>query len=142
MVQTLRNHKFPGPLNILLVDDNLLNLRVSVLLLQSIGYEAHAVESGQEALEAFRTASYDVVFMDVRMPDMDGFETSRAIWREFKKENRPYIIAMTASAMPGDRERCLAAGMDAYVSKPVDIGTLTTALGKLPLAGQQLALSS
>jgi len=73
---------------------------------------------------------------------MDGFDTSRAIWRECDEENRPYIIAMTASAMSGDRERCLAAGMDAYISKPVDIGELHSTLAQVPLRKDPLTLNS
>jgi len=64
---------------------------------------------------------------------MDGFEASRAIWKEFDEESRPYIVAMTAQAMRGDRERCLAAGMDAYISKPVDIGEIRSTLMRVPI---------
>ena len=121
------------PLRILLAEDNLINRRVAMLLLNSIGYEVHAVENGQEALDALNTAPYDVVLMDVQMPGMDGFETSRAIWREFADDNRPYIIAMTAHALGGDRERCLAAGMDSYISKPIDVGELRKVLAEAPM---------
>ena len=120
------------PLRILLVEDNQINQTVAVALLAQIGYEAHVAENGLEALEALRTAPYDVVFMDVQMPVMDGFEASRAIWQEFDEETRPYIIAMTAQAMRGDRELCLAAGMDAYISKPVDIGEIRSMLMRVP----------
>jgi CheY-like chemotaxis protein len=118
-------------LRILLVEDNLINRMVAVALLTQIGYDVHVAENGLEALEALRAATYDVVFMDVQMPVMDGFEASRAIWQEFDG-NRPYIIAMTAQAMRGDRERCLAAGMDAYISKPVDIGEIRSKLAQIP----------
>jgi len=121
-----------NPLRILLVEDNQINQMVAVALLGQIGYEAHIAENGQEALEALRTAHYDVVFMDVQMPVMDGFEASRAIWKEFDADTRPYIIAMTAQAMQGDREQCLAAGMDAYISKPVDIGEIRSTLAQVP----------
>jgi signal transduction histidine kinase/CheY-like chemotaxis protein/streptogramin lyase len=128
-------------LHILLAEDNPINRRVAMLLLNSIGYEADAAENGIEALEALRTGTYDVVLMDIQMPGMDGFETSRAIWREFEENKRPYIIAMTAHAMWGDRERCLEAGMDAYVSKPVDIGELRSALAKVPVRKVKAALA-
>ena len=141
VVRLPRKEKPAVPLRILLAEDNLINRRVAKLLLKSIGYEAHAVENGLEALEALRAATYDVVLMDVQMPVMDGFEASRNIWREFSKENRPYIIAMTAHSMAGDRERCLAAGMDAYVSKPADIGELKSALAKVPVINMKSALS-
>ena len=140
--QPEKMHEPVQPLRILLVDDNLVNRLVAMHLLKSIGYDAYAAENGLEALEAVRTATYDVVLMDIQMPGMDGFDTSRAIWRECDEENRPYIIAMTASAMSGDRERCLAAGMDAYISKPVDIGELRSTLAQVPLAKDRLAVSS
>jgi signal transduction histidine kinase/ligand-binding sensor domain-containing protein/CheY-like chemotaxis protein len=131
--QVAKHVKPLRPLRILLVEDNQINQMVAVALLGQIGYEAHVAENGQEALEALRTAPYDVVFMDVQMPVMDGFEASRAIWQEFDEETRPYIIAMTAQAMRGDREQCLAAGMDAYISKPVDIGEIRSMLARVPL---------
>jgi len=141
-IKQTKRHKPVRPLSILVVDDNLINRRVAMLQLQNIGYEAHAAESGFEALEAIRSTDYDVVFMDVQMPEMDGFETSRAIWRECGEEHRPYIIAMTASAMLGDRERCLAAGMDAYVSKPVDIGELRSVLADVSVRSEQVVQTS
>ncbi len=131
--QVAKHVKPLRPLRILLVEDNQINQMVAVALLGQIGYEVHVAENGQEALEALRTAPYDVVFMDVQMPVMDGFEASRAIWQEFDEETRPYIIAMTAQAMRGDREQCLAAGMDAYISKPVDIGEIRSMLARVPL---------
>jgi CheY-like chemotaxis protein len=119
-------------LSILVVDDNFINRRVAMLVLQNLGYKATAVESGPEALEALRNASYDVVFMDVQMPEMDGYEASRAIWREFQGAARPHIIAMTAHNLPGDREKCLAAGMDNYIAKPIDIQQLCSVLEAVP----------
>ncbi|MGB5487771.1 MAG: response regulator, partial [Lysobacterales bacterium] len=132
-IQPAKQQKPERLLKTLVVDDNPINRRVAMLLLESIGHEVHTAESGLEALAAIRTASYDAVFMDVQMPGMDGFETSRAIWREFSGKDRPYIIAMTASALSGDRERCLAAGMDAYISKPVNIKDLRTTLEGVPV---------
>jgi signal transduction histidine kinase/ligand-binding sensor domain-containing protein/DNA-binding response OmpR family regulator len=140
--QPPKRHSPVRPLSILVVDDNLVNRKVAMLQLQSIGYEAHTAENGLEALEAVRHTPYDVVFMDVQMPGMDGFEATRAIWREFGEEKRPYIIAMTASAMSGDRERCLAAGMDAFVCKPVDIGELRSVLTEVPERKSHSAMSS
>jgi len=120
-----------NPLRILLAEDSLINRLVAMKLLEKIGYQAHAVENGEEVLEALREATYDVVLMDVQMPVMDGFQASRIIWKEFEDE-RPYIVAMTAHAMCGDRERCLAAGMDDYISKPVNIGELRKILAGIP----------
>ena len=141
IVQAAKPHRAAQSLHILLVEDNPVNRRVAMLMLNSIGYDADAAESGVEALEALRTGTYDVVLMDIQMPGMDGFETSRAIWREFEENKRPYIVAMTAHAMWGDRERCLEAGMDAYVSKPVDIGELRSTLAKVPVRKLKAALA-
>jgi CheY-like chemotaxis protein len=141
IAQPAKPRKPAQSLHILLVEDNPINRRVAMLMLNSIGYEADAAESGNEALEALRTGPYDVVLMDIQMPGMDGFETSRAIWREFDENKRPYIIAMTAHAMWGDRERCLEAGMDAYISKPVDIGELRSTLAEVPARKLKAALA-
>jgi len=141
IVPLVKPDKPVKPLRILLAEDNLINRRVAMLLLSSIGYEVQAVENGLEALDALRAATYDVVLMDVQMPGMDGFETSRAIWREFPEENRPHIIAMTAHALWGDRERCLAAGMDAYISKPIDVRELREVLAQVPVRQELLAIS-
>jgi PAS domain S-box-containing protein len=106
------------PVRILLVDDVLVNQRVAQHMLQSLGYGSISLASnGLEALESVRRQPYDVVFMDVQMPEMDGLEATQHI-RQFALA-QPYIIAMTAHAMAGDRERCLAAGMDDYLSKPI-----------------------
>ncbi len=116
------------PMKILLVEDYVINQQVASMMLESLGYECEIAPNGVEALIALRRNRHDVVFMDVQMPIMDGFETTRLIWREWEPEERPYIIAMTASAMRGDRERCLNAGMDHYVAKPVRVDELKAAL--------------
>jgi len=114
------------PLLILLCDDNLINQKVAARLLQQMGYRADVASSGVEALTALERQPYDLVFMDVQMPEMDGLEATRMIRErqrrgtEFPNFKSPIIIvAMTASAMQGDREKCLAAGMDDYLAKPV-----------------------
>ena len=118
-----------GKLRILIADDNLVNLRLARSLLAKQGHSAVAVGSGREALAALEQQNFDLVLMDVQMPDMDGFETTRAIRaRERVSKAHLPIIAMTAHAMSGDRERCLAAGMDSYVTKPVDAAKLYTAI--------------
>ena len=116
------------PLTILLAEDNATNQKLAVRLLGRLGYEADLVESGLQAVQAVADGDYDVVLMDLQMPEMDGLEATRQIRRDGTHGTWPYIVAMTANAMAGDRERCLAAGMNDYVSKPVRVKTLVEAL--------------
>jgi PAS domain S-box-containing protein len=118
------------PLRILLVEDNAVNQKLALRLLEQMGYRADLAGNGLEALQAIGRQKYDVVFMDVQMPEMDGLEASRRICARWARGERPYIIAMTANAMQGDRERCLEAGMDDYVSKPIRVNELVAALNK------------
>ncbi len=118
------------PLNILLAEDIVVNQKVALLILQQIGYRADVASNGIEVLAALRRQSYDVVLMDVQMPEMDGLTTTQHIYQEWTAESRPRIIAMTANAMTGDREKTLAAGMDDYVSKPIRVEELREALGR------------
>ncbi|MBD2517018.1 PAS domain S-box protein [Nostoc sp. FACHB-973] len=112
------------PLRILLVEDVSLNQKVALLMLERIGYRADTANNGLEALLALRQQSYDLVFMDVQMPEMDGLEATRRICQEWPDNSRPWIIAMTAHAMQGDREECLSAGMNDYISKPIRMEAL------------------
>ena len=116
------------PLQILLAEDNIVNQKVAIHLLQKIGYSADVAKDGLEVLAALNRQHYDVVLMDVQMPKMDGLEASRQIIAGNKV--RPRIIAMTANAMQGDREECLNAGMDDYLSKPIRLEALANALSK------------
>ena len=116
------------PLRILLAEDNVVNQKLAMRLLQRMGYEADLAVNGLEALAAVERATYDVVLMDVQMPEMDGFEATRRIVERWTE--RPRIVAMTANAMQGDRETCLAAGMDDYVTKPIRVDALVGALMK------------
>ncbi len=116
---------------ILLVDDVEINRDVGQGLLQSVGYQVDAVSSGAEAVEAVQRATYAAVLMDCLMPGMDGYETTRRIRALGGPVGRVPIIALTAAAMSGDRDRCLAAGMDDFVSKPLELDTLTTLLARL-----------
>jgi PAS domain S-box-containing protein len=121
------------PLRILLAEDNTVNQKVALRLLEGMGYRADVVANGLEVLEALQRQSYDVILMDVQMPEMDGLEASRAIHEGCPAEQRPRIIAMTANAMQGDREECLAAGMDDYLTKPIQIKALQEAVERVGL---------
>ena len=127
---TLNEQRKPGQ-RILLAEDNAINQKLAVVLLQKAGYSVDAVETGAQALEKVQSDQYNVVLMDVQMPEMDGFEATRHI-REWERERGSHIpiIAMTAHAMQGDRERCLEAGMDDYVSKPIEPKVLFAALDR------------
>ena len=121
------------PLRILLAEDNVVNQKVALRLLAQMGYRADVAANGLEAIEAVERQTYDVVLMDVQMPELDGFEASREINRRWPAA-RPRIVAMTANAMQGDRELCVAAGMDDYVAKPIRVEELVAALGALARA--------
>jgi len=114
-------------LKILLAEDNLVNQKVALLMLKKLGYNADVVSNGREVLQAAMDKPYDVILMDVQMPEMDGLEATRAIL-DMKLANRPKILALTAYALEGDREKCLLAGMDGYISKPVQMDELIHAL--------------
>ena len=116
------------PLRILLAEDNMINQRVAMRLLQRLGYRADAVANGLEVLEALKRTPYDVVLMDVHMPDMDGLEATQQIVEQWSRHERPRIIAITAAATRQDRDRCFEAGMDDYISKPIQIQELVEAL--------------
>ncbi|MEJ2210174.1 MAG: response regulator, partial [Anaerolineae bacterium] len=125
------------PLRILLAEDNATNQKLALRLLGRLGYGADVAANGLEAVKALRRQVYDVVLMDVQMPEMDGLEATRRLRRELAARRQPRVIAMTANAMQGDREMCLAAGMDDYVAKPIRLEELVEALGKSRrLAGQ------
>jgi PAS domain S-box-containing protein len=112
------------PLKILLAEDNLVNQKVAVKIFNKLGYRIEVAGNGYEVLEAVENIEYDIIFMDVHMPEMDGLEASLELNKLYGNENRPKIIAMTANAMQGDREECIAAGMDDYMSKPVRLEAL------------------
>jgi signal transduction histidine kinase/DNA-binding response OmpR family regulator len=116
------------PLRILVAEDVAVNQKFIRLALEQMGYRADVVADGREAIDAVRRQPYDVVFMDVQMPVLDGLAATRAIRERIAPSQQPYIAAMTANAMQGDREMCLDAGMDDYVSKPVYLAELRAAL--------------
>lgn len=116
------------PLRILLAEDNFVNQKVALALLKRMGYQADVAVNGLKVLEALEKEKYDVVLMDVQMPEMDGLEATQQIRTKWANGDSPRIIAMTANAMQGDREMCLAVGMDDYISKPIQFTDLQTAL--------------
>jgi CheY-like chemotaxis protein len=116
------------PLSVLLAEDNAVNQKVALRFLERMGYNADAVGNGLEAVNALQARHYDLVLMDLQMPEMDGLEASRKIRRTLTPERQPKIIALTANAMQGDREICLDAGMDDYISKPVKMHEIVAAI--------------
>ncbi len=125
------------PLRILVADDSVVNQKVARMFLERMGYRCDLAANGLEVLEALKRQHYDVVLMDVQMPELDGLETTRRIRKSAPVDKQPRIVAVTAGAMRGDREKCLAAGMDDYVSKPVQAEELQEAL----LRGSNLTLA-
>ncbi len=119
-------------LRILLVDDNLINQKVGLNMLKRLGHKANTAGNGIEALEALRHSTYDLVLMDVQMPEMDGVTATKKIREDWPKDKQPWIVAMTANALVGDKEAYLEAGMDGYISKPVRIDELKQALEDCP----------
>jgi CheY-like chemotaxis protein len=131
------------PLRILVAEDNAINQKLALLMLERLGYRADVAGNGLEAVEAVKTGAqftpYDIVLMDVQMPELDGLDATRRIRALLPAARQPYIVAMTANAMLEDRELCLAAGMNDYLSKPVRLEELVNALRQsqsLPAAGK------
>ena len=113
-------------MSILIAEDNLVNQQVMIRMLNKLGYHADVAANGLEVLQMLERRPYDVILMDVQMPEMDGFEASKEIRKKWPKG--PKIIALTAYALQGDREKCIAAGMDNYISKPVKLEKLGAVL--------------
>jgi CheY-like chemotaxis protein len=119
------------PLRILVAEDNAVNQQLVLLLLQKLGYRADVAANGVEALEALERQPYDAVLMDVEMPEMDGLEATRRIHRQWPRERRPHVVAVTANAMEGERELCIQAGMDDFITKPIRLEELSGALTRV-----------
>jgi len=120
------------PLRILLAEDNVVNQKLALRLLQQMGYRADLASNGIEAVESVQRQTYDVVLMDVQMPELDGLDATRQICTLFEADRRPRIVAMTANAMQGDQEMCIGAGMDDYLTKPIRVDRLVEALHNVP----------
>jgi len=115
------------PLRIVVVEDNVVNQKVASRLLHQLGYRTDVATNGLEAIDAVQRQPYDLVLMDVQMPEMDGLEATRRI-RADERISQPRIVAMTAAVMHGEKQRCLDAGMDGYLSKPLDVPELVEAV--------------
>jgi PAS domain S-box-containing protein len=131
---TYKDLSVQNPLSILVAEDNPSNQKVLVEMLKRLGYRPDAVADGVEVLQALKIRPYDLIFMDIRMPEMDGLTATKEI-RRLMPDNGPKIVAITAFAMEGDRERCLEAGMDGYISKPVRLEELKNALSVISPSG-------
>lgn len=135
MESTEQNIREKHALRVLVVEDSEVNQNLAVAMLNKLGHPAVLGENGVEALKILNQEPFDVILMDCQMPEMDGYETTREIRRQEKAQDVPYearkyIVAVTAHAMKGDREKCLDAGMDDYISKPVRVGDLKAAFDR------------
>ena len=128
------------PLRLLLAEDVIVNQQLATKLLAKMGYRTDIAGNGIEALQALRRQDYDVLLLDIQMPEMGGMETARHISAEWKGDNRPWIIALTANALSGDREKCLAAGMNDFLTKPIRVHELQDALTRAGQGRQQANL--
>lgn len=140
-VLNIMRSKVPASLRILLAEDNVVNQRLAQLLLERLSQTADIVSNGIEAVNAAAQLPYDLILMDVLMPEMDGLDATREIRARLPKERQPRIVAMTANALSGDRERCLAAGMDDYISKPVQLEELAAIIQRQQIHVGALAAS-
>jgi CheY-like chemotaxis protein len=132
VMPTTAEGKSGSSVRVLLAEDNAVNQKVATHMLAAIGLRPDIAANGLEVIDALRRQTYDVILMDVQMPEMDGLEAARRIVAEQPDPaKRPWIIALTANAVQGDREVCLAAGMDDYISKPIKKDQLTGAMGRM-----------
>jgi CheY-like chemotaxis protein len=126
-----------SPLEILIAEDIEVNQLVTLAILNRLGHGADVVENGLEALDAMEKKKYGVILMDIQMPHMDGLEATRQIRQQYDSLAQPWIIAVTAHALIGDREKCLAAGMNDYVTKPISVKSIADALERYQQSSSQ-----
>ncbi len=131
-----------APLRVLVAEDNVVNQRVTLRLLQHLGYEPELVSDGAQALDAVARRTFDVVLMDIQMPELDGVQAARRIVQQRGRDGLPRIIAMTANAMPGDRETYIEAGMDGYLPKPIELADLAAVLQQAGALARDRALAA
>lgn len=124
------------PLRILMAEDDPNNQQVARLMLRSLGYDLVIAENGLQAIEALGKTAYDIILMDIQMPEMDGLDAAKAITTNWPASEKPYIIALTAFALRGDKQKMLNAGMDDYLAKPITLESLSE---KLKFAFTQIA---
>jgi CheY-like chemotaxis protein len=125
------------PLDILLVEDNPVNQKLALRMLARMGYEADLAANGREAVQAVERRRYDLVLMDIQMPEMDGLEATGEIVARIPQAERPWIVAMTANAMDSDRQQCLDAGMNSYLAKPIQVEEFVAAVLATPVAAEE-----
>jgi signal transduction histidine kinase/CheY-like chemotaxis protein len=130
-------HAEQHPLEILLVEDNAVNQKLALRMLARMGYDADLAANGREAVQAVERRRYDLVLMDIQMPEMDGLEATREIVARVAQSQRPWIVAMTANAMDSDRQRCMDAGMNAYIAKPIQVEELVAAVLATPVTTEE-----
>lgn len=118
------------PLRILVADDYDLNQKLVARIMQGFGYGCEVAANGLEVIQALERQSFDLVFLDVQMPEIDGYETAREIRKRWSDPERPWLVAMTVNALRGDREKCLEAGVDDFIAKPVQIRRDSEGLGE------------
>ena len=118
------------PISILIAEDNPINQKLLTHILQKNGYQPDLASNGLEVLQSVRRQKYDLIFMDVQMPEMDGYEATRQLAKRYAKKERPIIVAVTANALKGDKELCEEAGMDDYIMKPIRVDELKRVIEK------------